>query len=768
MAAVPVLAVVIAFMIADAMVARKYVGLTQESLGHAARSLNGAMLAVRLSFEDEIVRTAKALAGAPVSPQATETILDGLDANAWVISSRAGEIVVGETPPRFDYLGRRADPLFDYALSAGCGSDFTIAGGDLYVRAYCSIPAEADDVTDQLVLSVVIPATTTVADTLSEVFSGAALDYGIYADGSLVVSVGEISLDQLNAESNFFDKLTSSKSAGFQRIGESSARRYLAATPMLDFEQWDVIGFALASRSDASVLRPIRGSRLITGLVGLAATVIALLGVARLLRIVEHAPVVQGPDLRQPRRATFFRLGIVLVLPSFLGIGYTMVRSNGDAAEVMAQPIDVASRVAGALADSVEVAPPADSERTLVMLQNMHRITGADYTLIRTDGSRVSTLPAAVARFSTSSIEFGPGEQTGILRIRDVIHRVRAVPAPGLNGSLFVMLEDTPYLNLLAKHNAVMLAVMLSVLLVVAVSVWIVKSLHETRTFRLAIAGYLFILPALVMLLWWSVGPLLFSLFLTFHRWSVVDPATPFVGFDNYFRMFKDRLWWRSMLNTAYYLVHIPVSMAVALAVALALRRARKGLGILRTIFYLPAVTSLVVTSVMWREILNTEFGLINHVLRLFGIPAIAWLSSAATAMPSIMMITIWFSIGYQMILFLAGLGSIPMTYYEAADIDGASPWSKFCRITLPLLAPTLLFVIVTSTIGSFQVFTPVWLLTGGGPALSTDVALLRIYREAWENLRMGYASTQAWTLSIVIFVFTVFQFRLFRREVEL
>ena len=169
----------------------------------------------------------------------------------------------------------------------------------------------------------------------------------------------------------------------------------------------------------------------------------------------------------------------------------------------------------------------------------------------------------------------------------------------------------------------------------------------------------------------------------------------------------------------------------------------------------------------MWRLLFNPEFGLLNFLLAKLGLPGLAWLSHPSTAMPSIMLVTVWFTIGGQMILFLAGLKNIPKTYYEAAEIDGSTPLHKFWYITFPLLRPTLLFILITSTIGSFQVFTQVYMLTEGGPAGSTDVAMYRIYSEAWYNLRMGYGATEAWTLCLVIFAFTALQFRFFNRELK-
>jgi len=187
----------------------------------------------------------------------------------------------------------------------------------------------------------------------------------------------------------------------------------------------------------------------------------------------------------------------------------------------------------------------------------------------------------------------------------------------------------------------------------------------------------------------------------------------------------------------------------------------------LRTLYFLPSVTSFVAIALVWLWIYNPQYGLANAVLRGAGIPPLPWLNSTATALPALMIFGIWLGLGYQMVIFLAGLQGIPEELYEAARIDGGNPWQLFRHITLPLLRPTTLFVLVTSVIGSFQVFTSVYIMTAGGPSRSTDVIVYHIYQAAWEQLRMGYASAMAWVLFVVVMLATWVQFRLVGKNVE-
>jgi len=186
-----------------------------------------------------------------------------------------------------------------------------------------------------------------------------------------------------------------------------------------------------------------------------------------------------------------------------------------------------------------------------------------------------------------------------------------------------------------------------------------------------------------------------------------------------------------------------------------------KGINLLRLLYFLPSISSFVAISMVWQWIYNPEFGLLNYLLSLFKIPPQRWLSDPKTAMLSIIIMTVWMNLGYQMVIYLAGLKGIPSYLYEVAALDGANSWQKFWHITLPMLQPTTVFLLITSIIGSFQVFTPIYVMTRGGPAGATNVFVYHIYNTAWKGFRMGYASAQSWFLFMLIFVASFIQFRL-------
>jgi multiple sugar transport system permease protein len=268
-------------------------------------------------------------------------------------------------------------------------------------------------------------------------------------------------------------------------------------------------------------------------------------------------------------------------------------------------------------------------------------------------------------------------------------------------------------------------------------------------------------------LLLFSAAPLLFAFYLSFHRWNLLEPAKPFVGLAHYVDLAADGLFWNAAKNTAIYSLYVPLTMVCALGVASLLNRRIKGVALLRAIFFLPYITSFVAISIVWQWMYDPDFGLFNWMLGLVGLGPYPWLNDPSTALLALILMAVWIHIGFQMIIFLAGLQAIPNELYEAAMIDGAGPWRRFRRITLPLLKPTTFFVLVTSIIGSFQVFTFVYVMTEGGPLHATDVIVYHIYQNAWQFLRMGYASAMSWVLFAVIFAITLLQFRFLGRRVE-
>ena len=279
--------------------------------------------------------------------------------------------------------------------------------------------------------------------------------------------------------------------------------------------------------------------------------------------------------------------------------------------------------------------------------------------------------------------------------------------------------------------------------------------------------GYVFVLPSFAHLLLFFLIPLGFSLWLSFHDWrGLVTRDIPFVGLDNYRFMLEDARWWRAVRNTlAYTFLSVPLGMAVSLAIAIVMNQPLRGVYLFRAMFFLPVVTSWVAVSIVWLWVLDGNIGLLNYALSLIGIEGPRWLENPQTALLALVLIATWKGAGFQMIIWLAGLQGVPSVLYEAAVVDGATRWQRFRYVTLPMLAPTTFFLLITGVIGSFQVFTPVFVMTQGGPRGSTDVAVYRIYERAFVSFDFGYASALAWVLFAFIFVATLIQLWYMRRN---
>ena len=285
------------------------------------------------------------------------------------------------------------------------------------------------------------------------------------------------------------------------------------------------------------------------------------------------------------------------------------------------------------------------------------------------------------------------------------------------------------------------------------------------RALRRTVTAWGFLAPATILLLLFTFGPLLFSLWISLHEWHLVDPVHPFTGLANYGALLLDGQWWSAIRNTAVFTLHVPFAMAVALGLALLTRRSRRAVRWARLALFLPGITSVVAIAVVWKWLLDDGYGLVNRALEGVGLGSVAWLTSPDTALVTLMAISVWMVVGYQMVVFQAGLAAIPRDWYDAARVDGAGPLQRFRHITLPGLRHTLFFVLVTSVIGSFQVFGLVYVMTEGGPLGATDVAVYHIYREAWEFLRFGNAAAMSWVLFAVVFVATWLHFRLLERR---
>jgi multiple sugar transport system permease protein len=278
--------------------------------------------------------------------------------------------------------------------------------------------------------------------------------------------------------------------------------------------------------------------------------------------------------------------------------------------------------------------------------------------------------------------------------------------------------------------------------------------------------GYIFIAPWLIGFVVFAVGPIVASFFLSFTRYELItDPV--WIGADNYVSLVSnDRLFWLSLYNTAYYtLFGVPLGIIVAFLLAMLLNRPLPGIGVYRTVFYLPVVSSGVAISLLWIWLLNPQFGLVNYLLRLIGLPGPGWLVDAAWAKPAFILMSVW-SVGGTVVIFLAGLQGVPRTLYEAAALDGANAWRQFWHVTVPMMSPVIFFTLVIGIIGSFQVFTQAYVMTGGGPQNATLFYVLYLFRQGFGLFRMGYAAAMAWILFLIILLLTLIQMTLARRWV--
>jgi len=368
------------------------------------------------------------------------------------------------------------------------------------------------------------------------------------------------------------------------------------------------------------------------------------------------------------------------------------------------------------------------------------------------------------------------GSVSGTTLLPETARALAAVPSPAptrieVDAVPYAVRDQGPFRLAMVplEHTdgplAPMVAIALAGLLLAGLPASLVTLAGQPRALRRNLWAWSFLAPATAHLAVFTLGPLAFAAWLSLHRWNLVDVARPFVGLGNYLALVGDASFWNALANTAILTLHVPVAMALALAFALLVHRRTRTLSVVRAALFLPSITSLVAIAIVWQWILNADYGILNWLLGLAGIAPVRWLTSPRTALLSIMILSVWLVVGYQMVLFQAGLASIPDELYEAARIDGAGVWRRFWHVTLPGLRHTLFFVLVTSVIGSFQIFGAVYVMTEGGPLGATDVAVYHIYKEAWEFLRFGSAAAQSWALFAVIFVVTWLHFRFLERE---
>jgi len=279
-------------------------------------------------------------------------------------------------------------------------------------------------------------------------------------------------------------------------------------------------------------------------------------------------------------------------------------------------------------------------------------------------------------------------------------------------------------------------------------------------------AGLLFAGPWLIGFLGLMAGPMLFSFFLSFCRYDLINPAH-WVGFQNYYYMlFRDELFWKVLGNTFFMLIGVPLGMALSLAMAILLTQQVRAVALWRTLFYLPSIVPVVASSILWIWIFNPQGGLINSLLALAGITGPNWLGSQDTSKWSLILMGLWTS-GGGMIIWIAGIKGIPGSYYEAAAIDGADSWRAFLHITLPMLTPYIFFNLIMGIIGTLKIFETAYIMTNGGPVNSTNFYVYHLFNQAFKYLNMGQAAAMAWILFALVAALTVYQIRLSKRWVH-
>lgn len=285
----------------------------------------------------------------------------------------------------------------------------------------------------------------------------------------------------------------------------------------------------------------------------------------------------------------------------------------------------------------------------------------------------------------------------------------------------------------------------------------------------------MFLLPYATLFAIFVVTPVLYGFFISLHKWYILAPKPEFIGFANYAGVLKDDLFRTAFMRTAYFVIMVvPVGNALSLLMAVGLNQNYRGTTLYKVAYYLPVLTSVSVTAILWRWLYSSDFGLLNYYLNHTGAffhsiaPSVfsgnwevGWLRSTSTAMPAIALLSVWWGAGGNMLIYLAGLKNVPKELLEAAEIDGATPMQRFWNVTIPLIRPTMLFCLVMSVIGSSQVFGQTYILTGGGPYYSTLTVILYMYQQGFGLYQLGYAAAVGYVLFAAVLVFTVLQFKL-------
>src|SRR3954451_8018931 len=294
------------------------------------------------------------------------------------------------------------------------------------------------------------------------------------------------------------------------------------------------------------------------------------------------------------------------------------------------------------------------------------------------------------------------------------------------------------------------------------------KTRTVLRDMRKQWSAYLFLAPCLLLFSVFTAFSVSYAFYLSFHKWNVREPQKPYVGLDNYHRLLHDQHFRDAIVNTLYYsLGLVPTTTILGLLIALLLNTQIRARGVFRALFYMPVITPLVIASIVWKWVLNGDYGLLNYYLIKLHIinDPLLWLSDKRLAMPAVIITNVWKSVGFAMIVYLAGLQAIPQDYYDAAKVDGASGFRRLRDITIPLLSTSTFFIIIILLLGSLQAFTQIFVMTNGGPVGSTTTVIFYIYQYAFKRFEMGYASAMAFALFVMMLGFTLLQMRFFYRE---
>jgi ABC-type sugar transport system permease subunit len=286
------------------------------------------------------------------------------------------------------------------------------------------------------------------------------------------------------------------------------------------------------------------------------------------------------------------------------------------------------------------------------------------------------------------------------------------------------------------------------------------------RHWRRHSAAYLFLAPSCIILLVFVAYPIVQSFWMSLHNWTFFSSKHQWVGLGNYRELVHDSRFWNALKNTAIYTaLAVPMQVGLGLALAVGLRRAAPLHKLFRSIYFFPVISAFATMGIVWKFLLDPTIGIIPHSLAPIGFPSADYLQSTSWALPWIIVVGVWKSVGFSMVIFLAALQDIPETLLEAATLDGAGPWTRFRRVTLPLLRPSMLFAVVISMIASMQLFDLVYVMTRGGPLFHTETLVTYLYNVGFQDYRSGYAAAISWVLFLLIMMLSFVQLRLFRYD---